>query len=210
MTTRPVTLLLLAVAVGCGGLRVVTDTDKSNCRRVTEITATGVPPDELDLGTVRPPLPDGLDKPRAVIIPPQPLPRSIPLGVATIDFPDPNQRKVVVVARSDLSTSTLNNRFRDAVEQAGLKPNGGKTDTRVNGKLIDFGFGYDGRGVLGGALGHQLQGRTLGRAVPDPHTVSEPASGGSLSWYTAAKPLHAGLPRSTRGDWTTPAYVDAS
>ena len=144
-------LLGLPMLAGCGSFQVTTQGAKNNCQRAAEISATGVSPSSLNLGSVPPPLPEGLEQPKGLIIEPQPLPSTIARDAPTVGFPDPDQKKVVVVSSSDVAAEALRKRFEDALAQADLKSDGGLSETRIGGKLTEFAFSYGGRGVRGSA-----------------------------------------------------------
>lgn len=151
MITRLYRLVVVAILAGCGPFQVTTPGAQNNCKRAAEISATGVSPSSLDLGSVPPPLPERLDEPKGLIIEPRPLPRTIAKDAPTVGFPDPDQKKVVVVSGTKVGAEALRRGFEDAVAQAGLTPDGGLSETRTGGKLIEFAFSYGGRGIRGSA-----------------------------------------------------------
>lgn len=152
MTARLYRLLLsLATLAGCGPFQVTTPGARNNCQRAAEISAAGVSPGSLNLGSVPPPLPEGLEEPKGLVIEPRPLPSTIARDAPTVGFPDPDQKKVVVVSGSNVAAEALRKRFEDALAQAGLTSDGGLSETRIGGKLTEFAFSYGGRGVRGSA-----------------------------------------------------------
>ena len=151
MSTRWNRLLVLALLAGCGPFQVTTPGARNNCQRAAEISATGVSPSSLNLGSVPPPLPEGLDEPKGVIIEPRPLPSTIARDAPTVAFPDPERKKVVVVSGTSVAAEALRQRFEDALAQAELTPESGLSETRTGGKLTEFSLSYGGRGIRGSA-----------------------------------------------------------
>ena len=93
MNRRSLILWLLVLLVGCGPFKVASPGQENNCERAAQIAATGAPHTSLDLGSVRPPLPNGLDEPRGIILPPQTLIGPVAADAANVGVPDPDRRK---------------------------------------------------------------------------------------------------------------------
>jgi len=140
--------LVVAMATGCGQLSVSTPGQDNNCRRIAEIAETGAPASELDLGPVRPPLPDGIDEPRGVVLDPQP-PRALPPDGPTVGVPDPTHRKVVIVGGAGVAASTLRQRFERELDRAGFDHGGSQMEIQIGGEASEFSVAYRGHDVQG-------------------------------------------------------------
>ena len=153
MIRRLAWLLIIVVVAGCGPqVHVETEGQESNCRRIAEIAEAGRPPGDLDLGSVRPPLPDGLNGMRGVILEPQPLPReSRPPDAPTVGMPRPDRRSVVIVGDAVVSPSEVRRRFERELDTGGMDRAGGLMEVKIGDDLDEFSVAYRGKAVEGAA-----------------------------------------------------------
>lgn len=159
---RPIGLLVLALLVGCGTGRVreTSAEQGKNCERVAEIAAIGVPPETLNLGPARPPLPDGLDEPRGVILEPLMLRGTVVAdpSAPNVGVPDPFLRKLVIVSRTKVAVPELKQRLETELIEAGHPALADREEIRSGGRLVQFTLTYGGGDRFGTARTLECRG----------------------------------------------------
>jgi len=129
---------------------VTTSAEEAYCREASEVAAGAVPVAALDLGSVRPPLPAGIEAPRGLVLEPQPLPRDpVAPEAPRLTVPDMDRRKVVIIGTTDVEAAEMRRRFEKELQQLGLRASANAGETKANGELTGLTFSYGGRNVQG-------------------------------------------------------------
>ena len=142
-------LLLLPVVAACASVTVTDPAADRYCTEVSAVAARAAPLATLDLGSVPPAVPSGIESPRGLVLEPKLPSGSFAPDAQRITVPDTTQRKAVIIGQTSLSLPEMRRRFEQELQRAGLRVARNSGETRLSGKLTSLVFPYDGPDVHG-------------------------------------------------------------